>query len=446
MKNVIKRHRRFFTGLIISVSAMIFLTYIEIHFQPQAIDGLYFQEYTSEIMVQTVPIEELKSEPLISLWNIHIQPPGFDMIRAFLAFITHAENSDELARQVDRKIYILWIIVYGLTVFMFYWWLSELTSITFASVTSILFSLNPGLIFYATYLETTLLSALLILCLCYLLWRIKEKNNVSAWTLAGLFIIIYLTRSIFQWHWVIILPVCLALMKYPLKKLILFTLIISCFTGLFTLKQIKLFGLSSTSSFTGLNLYKSLGIGDVMTFYKPMLELKEEDSSLPGVLSRVYKTDKILNYNNIHHLEVNRALQKEYLRYVKETPLSKLEEAALFNLNIYMQPASRTTTHIIVDQLQWRKLFDYLDAAPVLPVLLFLSVLIWIIRTKKVNFLPAVGLCIPVIIIFTLSVLFERWENMRYKFFIIPVIFCFIASQIYSMKEYYIKNRRNNNS
>jgi hypothetical protein len=33
--------------------------------------------------------------------------------------------------------------------------------------------------------------------------------------------------------------------------------------------------------------------------------------------------------------------------------------------------------------------------------------------------------------IFAISVLFESGENMRFKFFIEPVLFIFIASQIY---------------
>jgi hypothetical protein len=136
-------------------------------------------------MMQTVSIADLKAEPLLSLWHLHIQPPAFDSIRAILAQLAPAEDSAMTLWQVDRYLYLLWALLYGLTIFLIYWWLSDITSIFFAAIAAILFSAHPALVFYATLLETTLLSALLILILCYLLWLIGKPKKRSRRRIGG---------------------------------------------------------------------------------------------------------------------------------------------------------------------------------------------------------------------------------------------------------------------
>jgi hypothetical protein len=40
------------------------------------------------------------------------------------------------------------------------------------------------------------------------------------------------------------------------------------------------------------------------------------------------------------------------------------------------------------------------------------------------------GLALPVLFVFAASVMFERGENMRFKFFVEPVLYVFIVSQL----------------
>ena len=175
---------RLVVGVSLGVLATVLLLGLEAHFQPLALQGLYFQGYSSEAMMQTVSIEYLRDEPLRTLWYLHIQPPAYDAIRALLAYVWRSNDSMIMLKQVDRTLYFLWALLYGMTGFVFFWWLSEMTNIKFAAASSLLFLAHPASIFYATFLDTTLLSAFLILCFCYLLWRMKEGSYVPVILLA----------------------------------------------------------------------------------------------------------------------------------------------------------------------------------------------------------------------------------------------------------------------
>jgi len=231
---------RIVVGLSLGVLATVLLLGLEAHFRPLALQGLYFQGYSSEAIMQTVSIEDLRDEPLRTLWYIHIQPPAYDAIRALLAYVWRSEDSMSMLWQVDRTLYFLWALIYGMTGFIFFWWLSEMTNIKFAVVSSLLFLAHPASIFYATFLETTLLSAFLILCFCYLLWRIKERYYVPSILLILSFLLLFFTRSIFQWPWLLFLPVSLVLLKFPVRKIAVFIVITGSVIALFTLKQIFL--------------------------------------------------------------------------------------------------------------------------------------------------------------------------------------------------------------
>lgn len=426
--------RRLIIGGIVATIALIGLLFLESFFRPMAHGGQYFQRWSSETMMQTVSIEDLRNDPIQSLWNIHIQPPAFDTLRAILASIVGSDDALVTLWRVDYCLYLLWAALYCMTVFVMFYWLSDMTSIAFAAGATLLFAAHPAVIFYATLLETTFMSAFLILCFCYLLWRIKTGRSVSAILLATSFLALYFTRSIFQWHWLLLLPVCLIMLRYPRRKILIFLAITLSIVGLYTAKQMALFSLSSTSSFTGLNLCNSIGIADAWKFYNASAvpaRIQDTSFSPPHVLSRVKKVNGALNYNNRHYLDINRKLQKEYRKQLLTNPKQKLAAGMLSNLRIYFQPSSHYTPHIIVDNIPWRAPYDYMFSSPFLPFIMGIAALFWLRREKYSAWFGTIGLCLPVISIMLISVIFERGENMRFKFFLEPVFFCFVASTTY---------------
>jgi hypothetical protein len=435
IRDAYRAHARLSLGVGLAVCSTVLLLCLEAHFRPLAKEGLYFQEWSSEFMMQTVSIEDLRDEPFRTLWNIHIQPPAYDALRALLASCHRSDDSMAMLRAVDRSLYVAWALVYGMTAFLIFWWLSSVTRTGFAAAAALLFCVHPATIYYATFLDTTLLSAFLVLWLCYLLWKAKEGHLVSGVLLAISFLSLFFTRSIFQWPWLFLLALSLLLMRFPLRKLAVFLAITGGAVALFTLKQVVLFHLSSTSSFTGLNLCHSLSVPGTLEAYRPQTApVQEVRSDKARVLWRVRKANGSLNFNHEHYLAVNQELIQKYREQVRASSPRFLAEAWLANFKVFLRPSSQYMPgHVIAEHLPYRSAYDFVFSGWSLLLLLTLSFVAWLVQTQRSSLPGALGLFLPVAFTGLLCILCERPEAMRYKFFIEPVLFVFLASQLYGV-------------
>lgn len=117
----IRRSRtRLVMGLCLAVFATLLLLLLEAHYRQYAPKG-YFQPWSSETMIQTVSIEDLRDAPLQSLWYLNIQLPLFDTLRAILSQIWKSADSMAMLLKVDQSLYVLWALVCGAIVFVIYW-------------------------------------------------------------------------------------------------------------------------------------------------------------------------------------------------------------------------------------------------------------------------------------------------------------------------------------
>jgi hypothetical protein len=420
-----------FIGLFIFILSFGGLMLVESLLRPDAIAGVYFHGIPSESMMQTVSIIDLRDQPWISLWNIHIQPPLFDLMRAALANFSGSNDPLILQYQVDQGIYLIWAIAYGLICTFIYLWLSKLTNDWWALIATLFFAASPAALLYATLLETTLLSSLLILILIFLLWKISQGDQVSPWLLALSFLALFFTRSVFQWPWIILLVICLVIMRYPVGLLKKFIIIACLIVFLFLTKQFLLFGISSTSSFSGLNLCQS--IAACKSHYIPE-QVFEAESDLPKVLTRDKKLTDAHNFNHLVDLQLNQAYLQDYKEKLGNETISNLFSIYWKNISIYFQPSSNyagTNQLLVYLPERWRIYYEKIFSAPIFPALLIFCTLFWLKNHHQVQRRKAIGVCLPIMAIFAISVLFESGENMRFKFFIEPVLFIFIASQIY---------------
>jgi len=80
----------------------------------------------------------------------------------------------------------------------------------------------------------------------------------------------------------------------------------------------------------------------------------------------------------------------------------------------------------------------HLFSSPYLPSLLIMAVAIWAWHAgkKKDVWLTGLGMALPGLFIVSVSVLCETGENMRYKFFLEPIFFVLIVSQLYVMGQW----------
>ena len=408
---------------------------LQMPLRPFAADGIHFQAWSSEKMMQTVALDDLYAAPLETLWNIHIQPPALDAIRSVLVRIWPSTDPLVAVSHVDMLLYGVWSLLYGLLGSLVFVWMYELTEMKVAIVAAFALLLHPASIFYATFLETTLLAALLITLMYYLLWRVSRNANVSFIASTLVVLTLLFTRSIFQWPYILLFAGSLFMVGMKKRSVFAFMTITIIIFGLYLIKQHNKFDIWSTSSFTGLNLTRSVSIGSGVPDYWGYLNGISDvsiDSELPKVLTRKKKANGAINFNHISYLALNRQLTTHFLEYLKAAPIGELARGYLENLKIYFRPSSAYTAHVIVDRLPWRSVYNRVFSSRILFILITIAGLL-ALRRAAVTRQPLryIGLALPAAYIFAISVLAERGENMRFKFFIEPVIIVFLIFQFY---------------
>jgi hypothetical protein len=406
-------------------------------FRPYTPDGIHFQAWSSETMMQTVALEDLQTAPLETLWNIHIQPPALDAIRAVLVHIWPSTNPLVSIAHVDILLYGIWSLLSGVMAALIYLWMRTLTEVRVAIVASFAFVMHPASIYYATYLDTSFLSALLITMMYYSLWRVIRNPNESFGISTLVILLLLFTRSLFQWPFIFLFAFSLTLVGMKRRNVAAFLMITLAFLGLYIVKQHKQFGLFSTSSFTGLNLSRAAGVSEALPNYWVYLEGKSDvrtDKELPRVLTRMKKASGTPNFNHIDYLALNQQFIDLFIEYIQVTPVNQLATNYLENLKLYLLPSSKHSPHVIVDRLPWRSAYDTVFSWPILVILFVFSGLYALkdaVETRQLN--RYIGLAIPGLYIFAMSIFAEKGENERIKYFMEPVIFLFIIYQFYRL-------------
>ncbi len=440
MKKILERFLSFFCKfpeLLVFVLSLGFLIALEASWRQYAIDRVYFQKWTSEDMMQTLPIIDLRDHPVESLANLHIQPPALDLIRALLALRWRGVDDHSLLLSVDQDLYRLWAVLYALLGVLIFRWLSQVTSISWAAIATFIFMIHPAAILYATFLENTFLFSLGILWSYYELWKLYSRPQTgSILPLSASFILIFLTRSIIQWPALLFYAISLVLVKVPIRKILLFALLSGAVVGIYSLRQKILFDFPYSSSLAGGNCFH--GLGDFSTYAGygvDQIPIQPPRSSA-NVLIREFKLTGAINFNHNTYLQYHRAMLGNCYQRMLTQPIGETLLAFFGNFLIYLQPSSQfTTPHIIADSLPWRGAYNAIFSRLVLVFLLLSSMLIWIKTNPKENYLRGICMLLPAAYIFLMTVLFERGENMRYKFFLEPVFFVFLVAQIHSLSK-----------
>ena len=411
-------------AVIFAALGFLLLELIEVAFRPSALGGMYFQRWNSERMQQALPLLDLRAAPLQSLWHLHMQPPLYDTVRALLVARHPDAEGLELVRRVDADLYHVWALAYGALGGLVFHWLRAIgVRPAGAAVLAGLLLLHPATIGFATLLEGTLLSTLVTTWVMYELWRFQRQEG-SPVRLAGAGLAAYLTRSLFQWPFFGLLLACLALLAVPRRKLVQFGSIVAVVVGLYSAKQLWLFGTTSTSTLVGTNLSRSIGAD-----CEPTLPDPRSLPSTPGVLHRASKLSGNLNYNHQSRLAAEQRNRQCYFAELARRPLSSLPEEYWKNLKIFLAPSSSYTPNVIVDRLPWRKLADTLSSNWVFVCSLVGAAALYLFRARRAGLRTALALSLPVAYVCGLSIFAERGENMRFRFFLEPTFFVFLVAE-----------------
>jgi hypothetical protein len=422
-------------SLAVFVVGFVFLQALQVYDRPFAYRGTYYQQASSEDMMQTVSLLDLRERPLQTLLVLHIQPPLLDALRALLARLWPDLPKRALVVQVDRALYFLWSLVYAAMGVLVFRWLHLLLSSTRVALLAALgFFLHPAAIFYATFLEGTLLTSFGILWLCYALWRLPARGATAS--LFGAYVLLFLVRSIFQWPALLVLVASLLLRRVPRRSVLVFAAASAAVVGAFMLKQYLVFGSTSTSSFAGssclhgLGEYPDMGFSaDITTPLGPLYPHLAASGHPPALIRRI-KVTRAHNFNHLADLRNERRLLRRCLERLASEPLSSTLGAWWENASIFFQPSSRyLTPHVIVDRLPWRAAFDWTFSGLRLALVLAAATLLWMRGRTRSELLAGLGLALPVLFVSAACVVFERNEDMRYKFFVEPVLYVFLVAQ-----------------
>ena len=101
------------------------------------------------------------------------------------------------------------------------------------------------------------------------------------------------------------------------------------------------------------------------------------------------------------------------------------------NLSLWLRPSTRHSAHVLVDRLPWRGAGDALMSGWRLALLLLLAAgrWAWAERGRPAGLRRGLGLALPALYFAAVSIVFESGENMRYKFFVEPLLFVFLWSR-----------------
>src|SRR3954463_1071476 len=226
VEGVVERRPRF--GLPMRPLAVFALSFamveiVESIFRRHAIDGVYFQGWTSETLMQSVSLRELRAAPLESLWYLHVQPPMTNLIRAVLVAFHRGASWGEVIRGVDRDLNHLWALAAAALAMLIDAWLRRLRvpgALATLFVSSWL--LLPASFAYATLLDGTLISAAFTTWIFYETWRLGSGDGGSVGRLSAAVLLAYFTRSLFQWPFVLVMLASLLLLRVPRRQLAIF--------------------------------------------------------------------------------------------------------------------------------------------------------------------------------------------------------------------------------
>ncbi|MEO8500280.1 MAG: hypothetical protein ABI565_05145 [Vicinamibacteria bacterium] len=414
--------------------ALAWICLLEALFRGAAADHFYFHPWTSEYMMQTVSVRDLRAEPFKSLWYNHIQPPVFDAIRAVLVALSPQAEGDDLIRSVDAGLYRIWMMVYAVTVATIFSWLRQACGLQLAVLGFCVFLVLPGPIFYAAFLDSTLLSSTLVLLFFWILWRFGRGDEVAG-RLVIVSILLVLTRSVFQWPFLMVLGASLMLMRVPIRKVSRVLLPISLVMIAFQAKQYVLFGLTTTSSFGPGSFCRALSQRCPGTTVVPLPKMTDSANAL--VLRRIVKLNGRYNYNQKAFLKTSFSEMTEFKERFRVLTFGQILDLAKINFGIFLRPTSRYSAHVIVDHLPWRDPLDIVLSGWRVGVLVTLSTLVWVSRWRRLPrdasgraLFHGVGLLLPALYIAAVSILFESGENNRFRFFLEPTIFVFFCMSL----------------
>lgn len=395
--------------------------------------GFYFQETSANAMMQTLEIHTLAERPMASLWYLHVNPPLFDLVRWLLIVPDRLLGNDITELLSDRRLYLFHTVLFGVVAALVYNTVRALHARrSVAVVISVLWSIYPGNVAMATYLDPTYLSMFLLLLAVNrgARWLTSRQDRDAYLGLVALLLLSW-TRSLIQFQ--ILLPaVVLALWMYRKSDKSLadtLKLGIVLFMLVLPIKQFVLFGSFSTSTLVGA---QQLGLIQ----YSPT-QAEIDEIVVPRRL--IENTARVVSkYNSPQNAIENYQQEVVFRKRLVSDPVESLRAVPKTVVTSGRRAFTATQDYqpnVASDRLPWSDLSRWLFSGwryLVIGVIGLASVMVRLGRRNRVLLLMLASL---VVVGFQIliggvrfgTVDFDWTESNRLKFIVEPIVFCIVA-------------------
>ena len=408
--------------------------------------GFYFQETSSDALMQTLEIRALVSDPIQSIWYLHVNPPLFDIIRLLLIIPDYLLGNDITDMLVDRRLYLFYALLFSCMGVLVYRTLRLLDCSQLGSIVIVLvWSIYPGNISMATYLDPTYLSAFLLMFATYqgMVWMRSRRTRNAYWTLIALLLLSW-TRSLFQVQFllpIILIAIYRFIRKRECSPKSIVRLALVLMLAALPLKQFALFGTYSTSSFVGAH---QLGLIQ----YEPT----DEELSAVRVPDRLIRNASKVEskYNSLANATLNFQQESVFRDRLRDAPLSSISQIPSTVLKVGRNALSATQEYQpnqASEQLPWASLSRWLFSGWRYLAFAVIGLAGLAARGRfgdsRVRVLllatAAVGIQILMGALRSRSGVFQWVEANRLKFIIEPMIFCLFGAGAMALNRSFVK-------
>ena len=306
---------------------------------------------------QLLDTQQLQHHLAASIWNLHSQPPLFDLWSGLLLQLPHG--------WIPPVMYSLSVLLsLGLALSTYYLCLALRVPVAVSAVVTVLVVLDPANVLYSSWYFDTYPTAVALTFGALSLARVTR--GASRWWAAGYIgstTVVVLLNSTFQWVWLVavLLPVIWLWRHHPRRLAVLLALPLLVVGGWYA-KNAVLFGTSTTSSWIGMNMAKvSLGMASPdrirqlvaegtltpISLHPPFAPLETYAGLYPPrpptgapALDRPTKQSGTPNYNAADYIPISSQYLHDDLAYIAKDPAgyTKGVEAAV---RLFFFPSDR---------------------------------------------------------------------------------------------------------
>jgi len=347
-------------------------------------NGYLIQSWSSDDMMQTIPIADITSHGFDALWFNHMYPPLLDSVR-YLLVLPEVLLGDEISTQlVDQRMYVVNALLYGVTNSVLYLWIRDVTGNGWwALMVTVLWAVSPGYIMAMQLLETTPIALTLTTTMFFFLFRfLRSRRGIYSVLFLLCLFFLSLTRNTVQIYGILLLIVTLVYFwrKSNIKKLsfaVLNILLVLLIVALPT-KQSILFGSFDASSFSGYHRAGMLWVDPRDVPHKPL------PTNVAKNASRLKS-----QFNNPEQLADNLRLSAAANQLLLTDPLGAargLGRSLMITTPELLRPtADYVTDNLFVLAMPHRNAWNWIDSGWRLPALTALFVFLYLLTSKPVT-------------------------------------------------------------